>query len=102
MFHTFDAAEMIEISPFYLSSIENGRKSNPSIEVLGKIYTVLNLSKSEMEQLLDLHAKANGTISFDIISCLMENESLRSSLREKRDRNSDDNWFSFINKIKDK
>lgn len=92
-------AEMIDISPFYLSSIENGRKSNPSVEILGRIYTVLKLSKSEMEHLLDLHAKANGTISLDIILYIMENERLCSLLRRERDKSSDDSWLNFISKI---
>ncbi len=51
-------AEMIEISPYYLSNVENDVKNNPSIEILGRIYFALKLSKKEMEKLLDLHAKS--------------------------------------------
>lgn len=92
-------AEMIDIFPFYLSFIENGRKSNPSAEILGRIYTVLRLSKSEMVHLLDLHAKANGTISLDIILYIMENERLCSLLRKEWDKSSDDSRLNFISKI---
>ena len=95
-------AEIIEISPFYLSSIENGRKSNPSIEILGKIYTALELSKTEMETLLDLHAKANGQASFDIVEYIMKNDDVRSGIRSDRDRSSDQYWNEFIKRITNK
>lgn len=59
-------SENIGITPYYLSYLENGIKSNPNKIIISKIFVHLKLSKDEMEKLLDLHAKANGIVSYDI------------------------------------
>lgn len=73
-------ADMIELSPYYLCSIENGRRTNPKIKTLGKMYLALNLRKKEMEKLLDLYAKANGQVSADIIDYIMKNDDMYTRL----------------------
>lgn len=92
-------AEMIDLSPYYLCSIENGRRTNPNIKTLGKMYLALNLRKEEMEKLLDLYAKANGQASADIIDYIMENDDTRLLLRKERDSVSKQYWNIFIEKI---
>lgn len=92
-------ADMIELSPYYLCSIENGRRTNPKIKTLGKMYLALNLRKEEMEKLLDLYAKANGQVSADIIDYIMENDDTLSQLRKERDSVSEQYWNIFIEKI---
>ena len=77
-------AEMIDLSPYYLCSIENGRRTNPNIKTLGKMYLALNLRREEMEKLLDLYAKANGQASADIIDYIMENDDTRLKLFKTR------------------
>lgn len=94
-----ELADMIELSPYYLCSIENGRRTNPKIKTLGKMYLVLKLRKEEMEKLLDLYAKANGQVSADIIDYIMENNDTRSQLRKERDSASSKYWNIFIEKI---
>lgn len=74
-------AEMIEISPYYLCSIENGRRTSLKITTLGKMYLALKLRKEEMEKLLDLYAKINRQASADIIYYIMENDDTRVKLR---------------------
>ena len=92
-------AEMIDLSPYYLCLIENGRRTNPNIKTLGKIYLALNLRKEEMEKLLDLYAKANGQASADIVDYIMENDDTRLQLRKERDSVSEQYWNIFIEKI---
>lgn len=92
-------AEMIEISPYYLCSIENGRRTSPKITTLGKMYLALKLRKEEMEKLLDLYAKINGQASADIIDYIMENDDNRVKLRAERDNTSERYWNIFIEKI---
>ena len=89
-------ADMIELSPYYLCSIENGRRTNPKIKMLGKMYLVLKLRKEEMEKLLDLYAKANGQVSADIIDYIMENNDTLSHLRKERDSVSEQYWNIFM------
>ena len=94
-----ELAEMIGISPYYLCSIENGRKKNPNIKILGKMYLAFDLRK---EELLDLYAKANDQASADIVDYIMENDKLRSSIRDGRDEESEMYWREFIERIIDK
>ena len=94
-----ELAEMIDLSPYYLCSIENGRRTNPNIKTLGKIYLALDLRKEEMEKLLDLYAKANGQASADIVDYIMENNDTRLQLRKERDSVSEQYWNIFIEKI---
>ncbi len=90
---------MIELSPYYFCSIENGRRTNSKIKTLGKMYLSLKLRKEEMEKLLDLYAKANGQASADIIDYIMENDDTRLQLRKERDSISNQYWNIFIEKI---
>lgn len=93
-------ADMIGISPFYLCSIENGRKNNPSVEILGRVYNVLQLSKAEMEKLLDLHAEVNGCVSYDVVDYIVRNRNICSKIRSERDTSDTGSaWNDFINRI---
>lgn len=93
-------AERINVSPFYLSLIENGKKCNPSLEILGRIYAELKLSKAEMETLLDLHAECNGCVSYDIAYYIGKNKDIREYIRSERDKNdSISSWDNFISDI---
>ena len=58
-------AAKLGITAYYLSYIENGVKSNPNKRIIARMFTELNMSKSEIECFLDLHAKANGCVSYD-------------------------------------
>lgn len=94
-----ELAEMIDLSPYYLCSIEKGRKKNPNIKILGKMYVALKLSRKEMEKLLDLYANATGQASADIIDYIMKNDDVRSRLRKERDNCFEQYWNIFIGKI---
>lgn len=93
-------AEMINVSPYYLSLIENDKKSNPRPEILGRLYTALNLSKTEMETLLDLHAESNGGVSYDIAHYIIKNKDIKGLIRAKRDETEGAAyWDDFISDL---
>ncbi len=93
-------AELTGVTPYYISYLESGRKKNPSIKIMAKMFSALNMSKEEIEKFLDIHAKENGCVSYDIADYIMENEDVRVSLRKSRDEPlSSPNWNDFINKI---
>ncbi len=94
-----DLAHMLGMSPYYISLIENGKKVNPDIEIFGKLYEVLNLSKDEMELLLYLHAKENNRVCCDLIDFIMQNDDIAEQPRRERDKpNAHPNWEDFIRK----
>lgn len=61
-------AEMLNISPVYLSNIENERTPSPKDDIISNIAKLLNLNETETTFLYDLaaKAKANPTISQDL------------------------------------
>lgn len=93
-------AEQIGISSYYLSYLENGKKTNPNMKIISKLFAALKMDKTEMELFLDYHAKANGCVSYDIVDFIMENEMVRADIRSARDEpGSAPNWNDFIGKI---
>ena len=88
------------ITPYYISYLENGKKTNPSVEIMAKLFKALNMSKLEIERFLDLYAKANNCVSYDIVDFIMENDDIREYIRSKRDEpDSSPGWDDFIKKI---
>lgn len=65
-FSLVDFAKMVEISPGYLSQLENGRKANPKLEILLRIIQALEL---DMEMMLGLE-NPNENLSLKIPSLL--------------------------------
>lgn len=93
-------AEKVDISPYYISYMESGTKRNPSIEIMARMFKALEMSKQEIEHFLDLHAKANNCVSYDIVDFIMENPEVRAIIRAQRDKvDSVSNWNDFMNKI---
>ena len=95
-----ELAKISNVSPYYLSYIESGVKSNPSLDVMGRIIKSLSMSKTEIEMFLDLHAKANGCVSYDLVDFIMGNDEIRETIRNERDKpGSSPTWNDFIKKM---
>lgn len=95
-----ELAERIGVAPNYISHLESGTKVNPSITIMALLFRELNMSKSEIEKFLDLHAKANNCVSYDIADFIMENDDVRQAIRIERDKpNASPNWNDFIKKL---
>lgn len=94
-------ADMIGISPYYLSYIEQGKKKNPSKKIMAGMFLALNLGKNEIEKCLDFHAQANGIVSLDLVDFIMINDTIREDLRDLRDKSdASPNWDDFIKNLK--
>lgn len=94
-------ADIIGISPYYLSYIEQGKKKNPSKKIMAAMFLALNLNKGEIETCLDFHAQANGIVSLDLVDFIMTNDSIRDELRDLRDKSGvSSNWIDFIENLK--
>ena len=59
-------AEELDISPSYLSDIENGNRSAPNQDVLNKMIELLELNKEESNKLLDLAAASKETVADEL------------------------------------
>lgn len=56
-------AAKLDLSPVYLSNIENDRRPAPTRAYLERLEQELHLSKVETEQMLDLAAKSQNTVA---------------------------------------
>ena len=98
-------AELLEISPAYLSSLENGSRQPPSNELLEKMAAILGLSTDERYRLFDLAGENKHTpeISRDLTEYIYQNPQILELLRYAMKCNlSEREWsviLSFVNRV---
>jgi transcriptional regulator with XRE-family HTH domain len=96
-------AELIEIAPSYMSTMETGYDSAPSEEILADIALVLKLDKPERELMYELAAKSKtyAAVPEDLPEYISTNEYARVALRVAKDVDATDGeWIEFIEKLK--
>lgn len=94
-------ANELGISIGYLSQLEHGARTNPSLELLENLINVLHLNKKEIETLYDLYAKVNGTLSPDVAVYAASRPIVVQALRVARDANAtDEDWMRIIDLLK--
>ena len=94
-------AAKLDLSPVYLSNIENDRRPAPTRAYLERLEQELHLNKAETEQMLDLAAKSqNNRLSADLPDYIMDREIVRAALRTAREADAtDQEWQDFIDRI---
>ena len=94
-------AAMLDLSPVYMSNIENDRRAVPSQEYLERMALLLQLDKPEREWMLDLAAKSKqNRVSADLPDYIMDREIVRAALRTAREADAtDQEWQDFIDRI---
>ncbi|MER2079977.1 MAG: helix-turn-helix transcriptional regulator [Ruminococcus sp.] len=80
-------AEIIGISPVYQSSIETGKRSAPSYEVLKRMEKEFALTSEESALFFDLASEScsEKTVPMDIVEYINDNAQIRSLIRAARD-----------------
>lgn len=94
-------AAKLDLSPVYLSNIENDRRPAPTRAYLERLEQELHLNKAETEQMLDLAAKSqNNRVSADLPDYIMDREIVRAALRTAKEADAtDQEWQDFIDRI---
>ena len=94
-------AAKLDLSPVYMSNIENDRRAAPSQEYLERMALLLQLDKPEREWLLDLAAKSKqNRVSADLPDYIMDREIVRAALRTAKEADAtDQEWQEFIDRI---
>ena len=96
-------AELIDIVPSYVSTMETGYNSAPTEEILANIARVLKLDKQDREMMYELAAKSKTytAIPEDLPEYISNNEYARIAMRVAKDVDAtDDEWIEFIEKLK--
>jgi len=90
-----DFAKMINVSPTYISDIENGNRLAP-INYIKETINILQIEKSEIDYFYDLVGCSHSNW-IDINDYLSKNPNARRALRLARDKNiSDANLYKLI------
>lgn len=97
-------SKLIDISPEYLSKLENNLRTAPKDIIIEKIADKLSLCYEEKEILFDLAAKSKSNLSLasDLVKYINENEMVHKTLRVAKRKNlSNEEWqeiFKLISK----
>lgn len=97
------AAKQWNISPGYLSSMENGKRSAPSSELLAEIADSLDLTREERYRLYDLAAESKSPpeLAKDITEYTYRTPIIRELLRYSMACNlSEKEWNVIFNFVK--
>lgn len=95
-------AELLGISPVYMSNIENNRNPAPKDDILERMSVLLKLSKNEREVLYELAAKSKNytAVPGDLPEYISTNELARVALRVAKDVDATDKeWMDFIARL---
>lgn len=94
-------AQRLELSPVYMSNIENDLKPAPSQAKLDKLVQIFMLDKKDVELLWDLAAKSRKQrVSVDLPEYIMDRDIVRVALRTAREcEATDEDWQDFIDKL---
>lgn len=83
-------AGIIEISPSYLSDIEQGKRNAPTKEPLGRMIKALNLTEQETEKFYDLARKGKKVeIAEDVQKIILEDDRIPVLCRKIKQKNID-------------
>jgi transcriptional regulator with XRE-family HTH domain len=99
-------AQLLNLSPVYMSNIETGRGAAPKKEVLDNLARILKLNKQEAELMYDLAAesknfKIQSAVPGDLPEYISTHEYAKIALRVAKDVDATDaEWMEFIDKLK--
>lgn len=87
----------LDITPTYLSDIENNRRKAPGKEIIDNIAIILSLSETKLNELYNMAGKERETVPLDLPDYINQNENAIIALRKaKKGHLSDDDWKKII------
>ena len=94
-------ADMLGVSAPFLTDVEKDRRNPFDIEKLTQLAKILNLSKEENAQMLDLAGKKRNAVAPDLPEYIMERDYVSAALRTARDLDAgEEEWNRFVEELR--
>lgn len=94
-------ADMLGVSAPFLTDVEKDRRNPFDMEKLTQLAQILNLSKEENAQMLDLAGKKRSAVAPDLPEYIMERDYVSAALRTARDLDAgEEEWNQFVEELR--
>ena len=94
-------ADMLGVSAPFLTDVEKDRRNPFDMEKLTQLAQILNLSKEENAQMLDLAGKKRNAVAPDLPEYIMERDYVSAALRTARDWDAgEEEWNQFVEELR--
>ncbi len=94
-------ADMLGVSAPFLTDVEKDRRNPFDMEKLTQLAQILNLSKEENAQMLDLAGKKRNAVAPDLPEYIMERDYVSAALRTARDLDAgEEEWNQFVEELR--
>ena len=94
-------ADMLGVSAPFLTDVEKDRRNPFDMEKLTQHAQILNLSKEENAQMLDLAGKKRNAVAPDLPEYIMERDYVSAALRTARDLDAgEEEWNRFVEELR--
>lgn len=95
-----ELADMLSISLTYLADIEHDRRNPMDKEKLEELAHVLNLTKTEQEEMYDLVGKKRREVAPDLTDYVVDNSYVSYALRRARDAGAgEEDWKKMVESL---
>jgi transcriptional regulator with XRE-family HTH domain len=95
-------AEDIQLSPAYMSDVENNRRYPLDNEKLAILIEMLHLTPEEQERMYDLAGEARNDVAPDLPEYINEEQIVRTALRRAKEKATTEDWQRFIESLERK
>ena len=94
-------ADMLGVSAPFLTDVEKDRRNPFDMDKLTQLAKILNLSKEENAQMLDLAGKKRYAVAPDLPEYIMERDYVSAALRTARDLDAgEEEWNRFVEELR--
>lgn len=94
-------ADMLGVSAPFLTDVEKDRRNPFDIEKLNQLAHILELTKEEKNEMLNLAGKKRKAVAPDLSEYIMQRDYVSAALRTARDLDAgEEEWKHFVEELK--
>ncbi len=98
-----EMADRLGISAPFLTDVEKDRRNPFDMEKLTQLADILQLSKEENDQMLNLAGKKRNAVAPDLPGYIMNRDYVSAALRAARDLDAgEEEWNRFVEELKNR